>query len=130
MLSILSINSSLALSSLWTTTQKTDTILGFQKETNLRVYTKEFKIESVRLYIANGKNKKKTAQELGTTGVTLNSWIVKYMNEVKDKTKAKPLKRNYEKELLEKDKQIARLEDEVLILKKSIGIFTRDRLQK
>ncbi|MBK9500924.1 MAG: transposase [Leptospiraceae bacterium] len=28
----------------------------------MRVYTKEFKLESVRLYIANGKNKKKTAR--------------------------------------------------------------------
>ena len=52
------------------------------------------------------------------------------MNEVKDKTKAKPLKRNYEKELLERDKQIERLEDENLILKKSIGIFTRSPGQK
>ena len=53
----------------------------------MRVYTKEFKLESVRLYIANGKNKKKTARELGITAVTLNSWIGKYMNEALDKSK-------------------------------------------
>jgi transposase-like protein len=96
----------------------------------MRVYTKEFKIESVRLYIANGKNKKKTAQELGITGVTLNSWIVKYMNEAVDKTKGKPKKRDYEKESKEKDKLIRKLEEEVSILKKSIGIFVRDPQQK
>jgi transposase len=114
----------------WTTAQKVDTILGFQKETKMRVYTKEFKLESVRLYIANGKNKKKTARELGITAVTLNNWIGKYMNEALDKSKERPKKRDYEKELKEKDKLIQRLEDEVLILKKSIGIFTKDSQQK
>lgn len=96
----------------------------------MRVYTKEFKIESVRLYIANEKNKKKTARDLGITTVTLNNWIGKYMNEAVDKPKEKPQKRDYEKELKEKDKLIQRLENEVLILKKSIGIFVRDPQQK
>lgn len=96
----------------------------------MRVYTKEFKIESVRLYIANEKNKKKTARDLGIPVGTLKSWIEKYMNEAVDKAKEKPKKRDYEKELKEKDKLIQRLEDEVLILKKSIGIFVRDPQQK
>lgn len=96
----------------------------------MRAYPKEFKLESVRLYLEKGKNRRKTARDLGIPDGTLKGWIVKYMNEVKDKTKAKPLKRNYEKELLEKDKQIERLEDENLILKKSIGIFTRSSQQK
>lgn len=96
----------------------------------MRVYTKEFKIESVRLYIANEKNKKKTARDLGIPVGTLKSWIKKYMNEAVDKAKEKPKKRDYEKELKEKDKLIQRLEDEVLILKKSIGIFVRDPQQK
>jgi|GEM_PF-3114840 len=114
----------------WTTAQKVDTILGFQKETKLRVYTKEFKLESVRLYIANEKNKKKTARDLGIPVCTLKSWIEKHMNEAVNKPKEKPKKRDYEKELKEKDKLIQRLEDENLILKKSIGIFTRDPQQK
>ena len=96
----------------------------------MRVYTKEFKIESIRLYIANEKNKKKTARDLGIPVGTLKSWIEKYMNEAVDKAKEKPKKRDYEKELKEKDKLIQRLEDEVLILKKSIGIFVRDPHQK
>ena len=96
----------------------------------MRVYTKEFKIESVRLYIANEKNKKKTARDLGIPVGTLKSWIEKYMNEAVDKAKEKPKKRDYEKELKEKDKLIQILEDENLILKKSIGIFVRDPQQK
>ena len=96
----------------------------------MRVYTKEFKIESVRLYIANEKNKKKTARDLGIPVGTLKSWIKKHMNEAVNKPKEKPQKRDYEKELKEKDKLIQRLENEVLILKKSIGIFVRDPHQK
>lgn len=96
----------------------------------MRVYTKEFKIESVRLYMANEKNKKKTARDLGIPVGTLKSWIKKHMNEAVNKPKEKPQKRDYEKELKEKDKLIQRLEDEVLILKKSIGIFVRDPHQK
>ena len=107
-----------------------DTKLGFRKETQMRVYTKEFKIESIRLYIANEKNKKKTARDLGIPVGTLKSWIKKHMNEAVNKPKEKPQKRDYEKELKEKDKLIQRLEDEVLILKKSIGIFVRDPQQK
>ena len=96
----------------------------------MRVYTKEFKIESIRLYMANEKNKKKTARDLGIPVGTLKSWIKKHMNEAVNKPKEKPQKRDYEKELKEKDKLIQRLEDEVLILKKSIGIFVRDPHQK
>lgn len=96
----------------------------------MRVYTKEFKLESIRLYIANGKNKKKTARDLGIPVGTLKSWIEKHMKEVMDITKDKPKKRDFEKELKEKDKLIQRLEEEVLILKKSIGIFVRDPQQK
>jgi transposase len=107
-----------------------DTNLGFPKETKMRIYTKEYKLESLRLYLANGKNKKKTARDLGIPVGTLKSWIEKHMNEVVNKVKEKPKKRDHEKELQEKDKRIQRLEEENLILKKSIGIFTRDSQQK
>ncbi|MBP9887743.1 MAG: transposase, partial [Leptospiraceae bacterium] len=53
----------------------------------MRVYTKEFKIESIRLYIANEKNKKKTARDLGIPVGTLKSWIKKHMNEAVNKPK-------------------------------------------
>jgi transposase len=96
----------------------------------MREYPKEFKLESVRHYLENGKNRKKTSRDLKIPDTTLRGWIKKFMNEVIDKGNEKPKKKDYEKELQEKDKCIERLEEEVLILKKSIGIFTRDRLQK
>ena len=96
----------------------------------MREYPKEYKLESLRLYIANGKQRNKTAKELGVPLITLRGWIKKHMSEVEEKPKDKSVKRDYERELEEKDKKIKRLEEEVLILKKSIGIFTRDPQQK
>lgn len=96
----------------------------------MREYPKEYKIESVKLFLANGRRRNKTAKELGIPLTTLRGWIKKHMSEAVDKAKEKPQKRDYERELQEKDKRIQRLEEEVLILKKSIGIFTRDPQQK
>lgn len=107
-----------------------DTKLGFPKETGMREYPREFKIESVRVYLEKGKNRKRTARELGIPDGTLRDWIKKYMNEANDKSKEKPKKKDYEKELQEKDKIIQKLQEEVFILKKSIGIFVRDPQQK
>jgi len=96
----------------------------------MREYPKEYKIESVRLFLANGKQRNKTAKELGIPLTTLRGWIKKHMNEATGKPKDKSGKRDYEKELEEKNKRIQRLEEENAILKKSIGIFTRDSQQK
>jgi transposase-like protein len=96
----------------------------------MKEYPREYKIESVRFYLRNGKLKHKAARELGIPPSTLRGWIKKYMSEVTSKPNEKPSKRDFEKELEEKDKRIQRLEEENAILKKSIGIFTRDSLQK
>ena len=96
----------------------------------MREYPKEFKLESVRLFLANGKQRNKTAKELGVPLTTLRGWIKKYMSEVVGKGNEKPGKKDYEKELQEKDKIIQKLQEENLILKKSINIFARDSQQK
>jgi transposase len=96
----------------------------------MREYPKEYKLESIRLFLANGKQRNKTAKELGVPLTTLRGWIKKHMSEVVGKANEKPGKKDYEKELQEKDKLIQKLQEEVLILKKSIGIFVRDPQQK
>ncbi len=97
----------------------------------MRVYTKEYKIESVRQYIKNGRGLTFTARELGVPNTTLNGWVKKYMSQINSTyKKEKPPKKDYESLLKEKDKYIQTLEEEVAILKKSIGIFTRNPQQK
>jgi transposase len=97
----------------------------------MRVYTEEYKIESVRQYVKNGRGLTFTARELGVPNTTLNGWVKKYMSQIiSANKKEKPLKKDYESLLKEKDKYIQTLEEEVAILKKSIGIFTRNPQQK
>ncbi len=97
----------------------------------MRVYTEEYKIESVRQYVKNGRGLTFTARELGVPNTTLNGWVKKYMPQIiSANKKEKPLKKDYESLLKEKDKYIQTLEEEVAILKKSIGIFTRNPQQK
>lgn len=95
-----------------------------------RNYPLEFKIESVRRYLENGKRGKFTARELDIPVSTLRGWKRKYMDEVKDQIKTSNKKQDIESLLKEKDALIQRLIEENNILKKSIGIFTRGPLQK
>ena len=97
----------------------------------MRAYTEEYKIESVRQYVKNGRGLTFTARELGVPNTTLNGWVKKYMSQINSTNKIeKPPKKDYESLLKEKDKYIQTLEEEVAILKKSIGIFTRNPQQK
>jgi transposase len=96
----------------------------------MREYPKEYKIESVKYYLEKSRSKNQAARELGIPMTTLRGWIKKYMNEIKGMDKSKVGKKDYEKALEDRDKRIKQLEEENLILKKSIGIFTRDTQQK
>jgi transposase len=96
----------------------------------VKVYPLEFKLESVRRYLKNNRSLNETAKELGIPLSTLKGWQVKYMNEIKKTQSDKPSKKTLEDSLKEKEKRIKELEEENLILKKSIGIFTRNPQQK
>ncbi|MCW7494828.1 transposase, partial [Leptospira sp. 2 VSF19] len=94
-------------------------------------YPHEFKIQAIKRYLENGRRVNFTAKELGIPESTLRGWRDKYMDEVKkETTPSKKIKKDYEALLKEKEKIIKQLEEENSILKKSIGIFTRDPLQK
>ncbi len=97
----------------------------------VKKYPEEYKKESVRIYLEKDKGITKVSKELGIPTSTLNGWISKYMSEIKREEKQKkPIKKDYEAILREKEKLINQLEEENLILKKSIGIFTRNPQQK
>ena len=96
-----------------------------------RAYPKEYKLECVRIYVESKKGYYKISEELGIPRSTLKGWIDKYMDEIKSEEKSKKgKKKDYESIIKEKEKQIQLLLEENQILKKSIGIFTRNPLQK
>ena len=96
-----------------------------------RVYPREYKLEAVRIYVESGKGYNKLSEELGVPRSTLKGWINKYMSEIKsEEKKKKNNKKDYETIIKEKEREIQLLQEENLILKKSIGIFTRNPQQK
>jgi len=93
--------------------------------TNRRKYTKEFKIEAVRLLETSGKSQTTIEEELGIGAGCLSRWKGQY-GEGKEPAGAGP------KGLLDEQQQIRKLEreNEILrqerdILKKAVTIFSR-----
>jgi transposase len=92
-----------------------------------RKYTREFKLEAVRLYESGGKSMRAIEQELGITPFLLAKWV----QQVRQKeTQAFPGKGK----LSEGEAELARLrrENEILrqerdILKKAVGIFSEPK---
>jgi transposase len=88
-----------------------------------RVYTEEFKREAVRLAQERG-NRAGTARELGVSDTVLSRWT-KRLGEANEDEAAFPGQGNpRDAELARLKRENARLEEENLILKKAVGIFT------
>lgn len=86
-----------------------------------KTYSKEFKLEAIRLAEANG-NLSRTARELGIAVSMLRRWK-KQLEE--NKAQAFPGKGHpREEELARLRRKLRRLEEENAILKKAVGIFT------
>jgi transposase len=90
-----------------------------------KTYTREFKIEAVRLLKRSGRSQEAIARELGTSSSSLSRWKKKYGEDGED---AFPGHGNLtpEKERirqLERENEILRQERD--ILKKAVAIFSR-----
>ena len=89
--------------------------------TTRRTFTKEFKLDAVRLAIDSG-NVSGTARDLGIAASALARWKKQYEEE---KERAFPGRGNpRDAELTELKRENARLRHERDILKKAVGIFT------
>ena len=89
--------------------------------TTRRTFTKEFKLDAVRLAIDSG-NVSGTARDLGIAASALARWKKQYEEE---KERAFPGRGNpRDAELTELKRENARLGQERDILKKAAGIFT------
>lgn len=91
-----------------------------------KTYTGEFKREAVRLAIERG-NVAQTARDLGIADNLLYRWT-KRQKTVKAGETAFPGQGNArDAELVRLKKELARVQMENAILKKAVGIFTKDK---
>jgi transposase len=92
-----------------------------------RKYTREFKLEAVRLYETSNRSMREIEQELGITSYLLSKWVQQFHQE---KTEAFPGKGKLPKG--EEELQRLRRENEILrqerdILKKAVVIFSKPK---
>ncbi len=90
--------------------------------TDRKLYTEEFKREAVRLGKERG-NLTEAERDLGITGKTLSAW-----KRQMEQTPDNPFPGNgnpRDPELVQLQRENARLREEVEILKKAVGIFTK-----
>ncbi len=98
-------------------------------------YTREFKEQAVRLLVTSEKSIKQLARELGVSDVSLLNWKRQALRNGEQPQPAKPqgVRLHYavlEQENLRLKKELESLRQEREILKKSLGILSRDPLPK
>ena len=82
-------------------------------------YDEDFKRTLVNLYQSGGKTQAALCREYGISLISLNRWIKQYSSVETDDGKILTAK-----QVKELQKRMAQLEEENLILKKAIAIFT------
>lgn len=92
-----------------------------------RQYTKEFKLEAVRLVLEQGRTIADVARSLGIGEGVLSKWKQNYE---KLRTEAFPghgRRTSHDEEIWQLKKQLSRAEQERDILKKAVAYFASDR---
>jgi transposase len=92
-----------------------------------RQYTREFKLEAVRLYESSGKSLRVIEQELGITPYLLAKWVQQFRQGEQDAFPGKGKVRESDVELqrLRRENEILRQERD--ILKKVVAIFSKPK---
>ena len=91
-----------------------------------RQYTKEFKIEAVRLIIEEGRPISEVARELGTAQSLLHRWKKKYAEGKIDPFPGQGRLSPEDEELRRLRRENERLRMEHEILKKAVAIFSEE----
>lgn len=89
-------------------------------------FEKEFKQEIVRLVEELGKSPAEVAKDIGVTPQTVRNWVRKFGKGGSDAFPGKGNLHPADKEIRDMKKKIKDLEEENLILKKAMAIFSRD----
>src|SRR5690349_7068575 len=91
-----------------------------------RTYSKEFKLEAIRLYESSGKSMREIEEELDISGGLLNKWRARQRENSQEAFVGKGHQTAFEEELrrLKRENEILRQERDVL--KKALVVFSRD----
>src|SRR5215471_15239289 len=92
-----------------------------------RQYTREFKLEAVRLYEASGKSMRAIEQELGITPFLLAKWVQQYRSQEAAAFPGKGKLPEKEVELQRLRREVEILRQERDFLKKAVIIFSEPK---
>ncbi len=91
-----------------------------------KTYTREFKEEAVRLALTSGKPIAQIARELGISDSAIHGWCKELTEYGKDAFPGKGHQSELEEEIRRLKRDLERVQQERDILKKAVGIFSRD----
>jgi transposase len=89
-------------------------------------FEENYKREIVRLVDELGKSPTQVAEDIGVTPQTIRTWVRKFGKDGSDAFPGKGRLHPADEELRQMKKAIKDLEEENLILKKAMAIFTKD----
>lgn len=90
-----------------------------------RNYTREFKLEAIRLYETTDKSMAQVERELGITETLLSKWVRKHRAEPEQAFPGKGKLSSQDEKLRQLKREIEILRQEREILKKAVAIFSR-----
>lgn len=93
----------------------------------LRTYDKEFKLNSVQLFLESGRSYKEISEELGIPSATLATWVESHKKEGLEAFPGKGYLKPSDVEVAQLRKDLAIAREERDILKKALGIFSSTR---
>lgn len=94
-------------------------------KTDKRTYTREFKIETVRLLETSGKSQREIADELGIPSCNITRWKKKYAADGEDAFPGHGRLAPEKEEIRDLKRRLEIAEQERDILKKAVAIFSR-----
>ena len=89
-------------------------------------FDEDYKREIVRLVDELSKSPTQVAEDIGVTSQTIRAWVKKFGKDSSDVFTGKGRLHPADEELRQMKKTIKDLEEENLILKKAMAIFTKD----
>lgn len=91
----------------------------------VKFYSEEFKEETVKLVLTSGKSQAQIGRELGVNCRTISTWV-RYRPGNQLSKEGSHISADEKKELIKLRRDFKRVEMERDILKKAVGIFTKE----